>query len=81
MLVVLLIAVVAGTAWSIWAYAHPPKCAQPPAEKPEPTPVAVEWDEQTDSIEDTRMMLDTLFAQHSQNDDDIDPPTVIARRR
>ena len=81
MLVVLLVAVVAGTAWSIWAYAHPPKSAQPPTERPEPTPVAVEWDEQTDSVEDKRRMLDRIFAQHSTNDDDVDPPTVVADRR
>ena len=81
MLIVLLILTLAGTAWSIWAYAHPPKCAQPPVERPEPTPVVVEWDEQTDSVEDKRRMLDKIFAQHSQNDDDIDPPTVVADRR
>ena len=69
MLIVLLILTLAGTAWSIWAYAHPPKCAQPPVERPEPTPVAVEWDEQTDSVEDKRRMLDRIFAQHSTNAD------------
>ena len=81
MLIVLLILTLAGTAWSIWAYAHPPKSAQPPTERPEPTPVAVEWDEQTDSVEDKRKMLDRIFEQHHANDDDVDPPTVVADRR
>ena len=81
MLVVLLVAVVAGTAWSIWAYAHPPKCAQPPADRPEPTPVEVEWDESIDSVEDKRKMLDRIFERHHTNDDDVDPPTVVADRR
>ena len=78
MLIVLLILTLAGTAWSIWAYAHPPK---PVAQPQTPTPVAVEWDEQTDSVEDKRRMLDRIFAQHSTNDDDVDPPTVVADRR
>lgn len=81
MLIVLLILTLAGTAWSIWAYAHPPKCARPPVERPEPTPVEVQWDEQTDSVEDKRQMLDKIFAQHSASDDDIDPPTVVSDRR
>ena len=81
MLVVLLIAAVAGAAWSIWAYAHPPKRAQPPVERPEPTPVEVEWDERVDRIDEKRQMLDRIFAQHQQNDDDVDPPTVVADRR
>ena len=81
MLIVLLILTLAGTAWSIWAYAHPPKSAQPPTERPEPTPVAVKWDEQTDSVEDKRKMLDRIFEQHHANDDDVDPPTVVADRR
>ena len=79
MFVFLLISTFTAIAWCVWAETRPPKCARPPVETPPPTPVAVEWDEQTDSIEDTRMMLDKLFAQHSQNDDDIDPPTVVAR--
>lgn len=81
MLIVLLILTLAGTVWSIWAYAHPPKCAQPPTEKPEPTPVVVEWDESIDSVEDKRKMLDRIFETHRQNDDDVDPPTVVAVRR
>lgn len=81
MLIVLLILTLAGTAWSIWAYAQPPKCAHSPAEKPVPTPVTVEWDERVDGVEDKRQMLDRIFAQHSTSDDDIDPPTVVADRR
>lgn len=81
MLIVLLILSLAGTAWSIWAYAHPPKCVHPPAERPEPTAVTVEWDEQTDSVEDKRQMLDQIFARHTPSDDEIDPPTVVADRR
>jgi len=81
MLIVLLILTLAGTAWSIWAYAHPPKCAQPPVERPEPTPVDVQWDEQTDSVEDKRRMLDKIFETHRQTDDDVDPATVVADRR
>ena len=81
MLIVLLIATIAGTAWCIWAYAHPPKCVQPPVERPEPTPVEVQWDERVDGVDEKRQMLDKIFAQHQQNDDDVDPPTVVADRR
>lgn len=81
MFVFLLISTFTAIAWCVWAETRPPKWARPTVETPPPTPVAVEWDEQTDSIEDTRMMLDKIFAQYPQNDDDIDPPTVIARPR
>ena len=81
MFAVLLISTFAAIGWCLWAETRPPKCARTPTETPEPTPVAVEWDEQTDSVEDKRMMLDKIFAQHTQDDDGIDPPTVVARRR
>ena len=81
MLIVLLIVTVVGTAWSIWAYAHPPKCERPPAEQPDPTPAIVTWDESVDGVEDKRRMLDRIFETHRQNDDDIDPPTVVVTRQ
>lgn len=81
MLIVLLILTLAGTAWCIWAEAQPPKCAHPPVERPEPTPVEVQWDERVDGVEEKRQMLDRIFSQHQHNDDDVDPPTVVADRR
>ena len=81
MIIALLAVTVAWTAWCVWAEKNPPRHAEPPTAKPEPTPVAVELDEKTDSVEDKRRMLDRIFAQHSTNDDDVDPPTVVADRR
>lgn len=88
MFFVLLIATFTATAWCLWAATRPPKCAQPPVETPPRGPTTVDWDEQTDGIEvqtdgieAKHRMLDKCFAQYPQNDDDIDPPTVIARRR
>ena len=83
MLVVLLVLAIAGTAWSIWLEwkERTPNCEHPPAEKPEPTPVVVEWDERVDGVEDKKKMQDRIFEQHRHNDDDVDPPTVVADRR
>lgn len=81
MLIVLLILTLAGTAWCIWAETQPPKCALPPLERPEPTPVEVEWDDRVDGVEDKRQMLDKIFETHRQHVDDVDPPTVVAVRR
>lgn len=81
MFFVLLIATFTATAWCLWAAARPPKCAQPPVETPPRGPTTVDWDEQTDGIEDKRTAGDKRFAQYPQNDDDRDPPTVFAGRR
>ena len=81
MLIVLLILTVAGTAWCVWAERQSAKCTHPPVEKPDPTPVTVEWDESVDSVEDKRQMLDRIFETHKQRDDDADPPTVVMPRR
>ena len=77
----LLISTFTAIAWCVWDETRPPKCARPPVETPPPTPVAVEWDEQTDSVEDKRKMLDRIFERHHTSDDDVDPPTVVADRR
>ena len=78
MIIALLAVTVAWTAWCVWAEKNPPK---PTVQPQAPTPVEVEWDEQTDSVEDKRRMLDQIFERHVPNDDDVDPPTVVADRR
>ena len=77
MIALALIVTVAFTAWTIWEGAKQSLRRLP---RIEATPVVVE-EEHVVGVEDKRRMLDKIFAQHHANDDDVDPPTVVADRR